>query len=85
MEAREEMTIDLYKRARHFGRHEAQVPNSVQEGPPSPLRQAHSHPSFESSALAMPPFPLALPTARHWAGTSSSLATDSPPRAVVQH
>lgn len=29
LEAREEMTIDLYKRARHFGRHEAQVPNSV--------------------------------------------------------
>ena len=29
LEAREEMKIDLYKRPRHFGRHEAQVQNSV--------------------------------------------------------
>lgn len=29
LEAREQMTIDLYKSPKHFGRHEAYIPNSV--------------------------------------------------------
>lgn len=57
----------------------------LQEDPPSPLCQANSHPSFESSALVVPPSPPAPPLTRDRAGTPFSLAPDPPARALLQH